>query len=98
MAELTKETIKYLSELSRIGCTDEEMETLLQDLRAILSHVDKLQELDTENVEPCDNVLQATNVMRKDEVKNVLPHKTFIAMTPQSTGGLVRVPTVQKKG
>jgi len=99
MAEITKETIQYLSELCRIGCTEEEKEILTKDLGAILDYIEQLQELDTENVAPCNQVLkEMKNVARNDEAKGVMAREKFLKNAPEEIGGYVRVPTVQKKG
>ncbi len=99
MAELTKETIKYLSQLSRIHCTDEEAESLLKDLRRILDYVEHLNELDTEDVPACSHVIAGmANVMREDEIGETLPTEKFLANSPEHVGGMVKVPTVIQKG
>lgn len=97
MAALDKNTVEMLTKLSRIGCTEEEKESILQDLKNILSYVEQLQEIDTENVPPCNNVLEGlVNVMREDEVGHILPRDLFLGNAPSHIGGLVRVPPVIK--
>ena len=98
MANLDKETIKYLSELCRIECTDEEQASLLEDLGSILGYIDQLNEIDTENVPPCNHVLaDMANVMREDVVGETLPRETFLENAPSQVGGLIRVPPVIKQ-
>ena len=90
--------IQYLPTLSRIDCTEKEQESLLEDLGKILNYVEQLQEIDTENVPPCNHVLEGiTNVMREDEVGETLPRETFLSNSPSQVGGLIRVPPVIKK-
>jgi len=97
MAELNKETLKNLTTLSRIDCSEEEQEALLGDLQNILTYVDTLTKIDTENVSPCNHVLaDMNNVMREDEVGEVMPRETFLANAPDQIGGLIRVPPVIK--
>lgn len=98
MADLDKETIKKLTQLSRIGCPDEEQEAILHDLKNILAYIEQLQELDTEDVPPCNNVIaNMKNVMRKDVPNNSLPRKEFLENSPEQIGGMIRVPEVIKK-
>lgn len=93
--ELNQETIQNLSALSRIHCEEKEQLELLEKLKKILHYVEKLQDLDTENVAPCNHVLAGLcNVMRDDVADNNLPRETFLKNAPSQIGGLIRVPTV----
>jgi aspartyl-tRNA(Asn)/glutamyl-tRNA(Gln) amidotransferase subunit C len=97
MTQLNKETIKTLSELSRIDCTEAEQEALLENLKSVLNYFDQLQEIDTSQIEPCNHVLEGmVNVMREDEVGLTLPREKFLANAPSHTGGMIRVPPVFK--
>lgn len=97
MAHLDKKMIQYLTQLSRIKCSEHEQQALLQDLEKILTYVDQLEELDTANVPPCNHVLEdIVNVMREDETGDILPRETFLANAPEHVGGLIRVPPVMK--
>lgn len=97
MSTLTKEAIKNLVKLSRIECTEEEQEALLRDLGKILNMFEQLQEISTENVSPCNEVLEGmANVMRDDVVGEVMPREVFLANAPSQIGGMIRVPPVLK--
>lgn len=97
MVKVDKETIKNLTQLSRIGCSEAEQEALLEDLRKILNYIELLQTVDTENVSPCNQVLEdLVNVMRDDTVGETLTRQEFLANVPKSAGGLVSVPSVMK--
>jgi aspartyl-tRNA(Asn)/glutamyl-tRNA(Gln) amidotransferase subunit C len=97
MAKLDKEIIQQLTRLCRIDCTEEEQETLLKDLRKILDYIEQLQQIDTENIPPCDHVLEnMANVMREDIVGEVLNREAFLANAPSHIGGMIRVPPVLK--
>lgn len=98
MANLDKETIKKLSKLSRIDCSEEEQESLLNDLKKIINYIEQLNEVDTEHVQPCNHVLDdIVNVTREDVVEDILPREIFIANAPSHVGGMIKVPTVIKQ-
>ncbi|MEM1282972.1 MAG: Asp-tRNA(Asn)/Glu-tRNA(Gln) amidotransferase subunit GatC [Chlamydiota bacterium] len=98
MSHLDKKSIEKLTQLCRIDCTEEEKESLLKDLENILEYVDQLQEIDTENVQPCNHVLpEIHNVMREDEIGEVLPRDVFLSNSPDQTSGMIRVPPVISK-
>lgn len=97
MSDLNKETIKTLTRLCRINCTEEEQESLLTDLKKILDYIEQLQQIDTENVPICNHVLEDIgNVMREDVVEGVLDREEFLANAPSHIGGMIRVPPVLK--
>lgn len=97
MAELDKDSIKVLTKLCRIECTEEEQENLLKDLKSILKYVELLQEIDTTHVPPCNHVIEGmVNVTREDKVGESLPREVFLANAPAHVGGLIKVPPVFK--
>jgi aspartyl-tRNA(Asn)/glutamyl-tRNA(Gln) amidotransferase subunit C len=96
MSDLNKDTIKKLTELCRIDCTNEEQESILQDLERILQYIELLHEVDTEGVEPCNHVLEMFNVMREDEVGELLDREVFLSNAPSHIGGMIKVPPVLK--
>lgn len=97
MAKIDKESVKKLTKLSRIGCSDAEEAKLLVDLQSILSYVEQLEAVDTENVAACNHVLaEVCNVMRDDLVGAVLPREQFLANAQDKVGGYVRVPPILK--
>lgn len=98
MVKLDKETIKQLTRLCRIDCTEEEQEALLKDLKKILDYFELLEQVDTEDVPPCNHVLEnMTNVMREDIIGQVLDREVFLANAPSHIGGMIRVPPVIKQ-
>lgn len=97
MSRLTQDTIKKLTELSRIDCTPEEQDSLLRDLDSIIGYMTLLNEIDTASVEPCNYVIpHERNVTRKDEIGETMPREKFLGNAPSHTGGMIRVPTVLK--
>ncbi len=98
MAQLDKKTIQNLTQLSRIDCTDEEQDALLQDLAKILAYIDQLNEINTDNVPVCNQVLEgASNVTRDDITGTTMPRDVFLGNAPSQVGGLIRVPPVMKQ-
>src|SRR5436190_565910 len=97
MVCLDKKMIKYLTQLSRIHCSEEEQEALLADLQKIIGYIEQLDEINTDNVPPCNQVLEeVTNVMREDVVGGIMPRETFLGNAPSQVAGLIRVPPVIK--
>lgn len=98
MAQLDKKSIKSLTQLSRIKCTEEEEDALLKDLQKIVTYVEQLAEVDTTDVLPCAHILEdMSNVFREDAIGECLPREVFLANAPSQVGGLVKVPPVIKQ-
>jgi len=97
MSKFDKEMLKSLTKLCRIDCSDEEMKVLLKNLKSILSYIDQMKEVDTENVAICNHVSEnVVSVMREDLVGETLPNETFLKNSPSHVGGMIRVPPVIK--
>lgn len=101
MPQLDKQTVKDLSLLCRIHCSETEQETLLHDLKNILDYVEGLQAVNTEGVDPCVTVLPTDlsashDAMREDEIGDTLPREAFLSNVPVHLCGMVVVPPVIK--
>lgn len=99
MANLDKETVKYLAELARIAVSKDEEESLLKDLKKILKYVEMLDEIDTSKVRPCTYVTQCLTEtpLRQDKPENTLTREQFMKDAPLHVGGMIRVPPVIKQ-
>ena len=65
---LTKEQVQKIASLARIEITNTEAEKYSKELSDILVFVEKLDEADTENIEPISHITGAKNVMREDKI------------------------------
>lgn len=68
MANLSHDDVRHIAKLARLTLSEEEVEKLAGELTSILSYVDKLQEVNTEGVEPTAQVTGLTNSFREDTV------------------------------
>lgn len=84
--------IAYLEELSRLRLTDEDKEKAKTDLTRILDYVDKLNELDTEGVDPMSHPFDFTNNFRKDEVGASFDRELILKNAPKKKDGCFQVP------
>ena len=75
MTRITMDEVKHVANLARLAITEEEAEKLTNELDAIISFAEQLNELDTENVEPTSHVLDMKNIFREDVSKPGLPVK-----------------------
>ena len=90
--EITTELITYLEKLGRITLTQEEQEKAKVDLGSILGYIDKLNELDTDSVQPLSHAFRTTNVFREDIVTNSDSRDAILANAPDQKDGCFKVP------
>ena len=91
---VSKEDVEYVAKLARIELSEEEKDTLTSQLSSILDHIQKLNELDTEGVEPTFHVLDVTNVFREDVVRPSLPTEEVLKNAPARDGDFFKVPKI----
>lgn len=91
---ISKEQVSYVAELARLNLTEEETEQFSEQLSRVLDFAHKLNELDTEHVEPTSHVLPIQNVLRADEVRPSWPREKALANAPASEDGQVKVPAI----
>ncbi|HNV86023.1 MAG TPA: Asp-tRNA(Asn)/Glu-tRNA(Gln) amidotransferase subunit GatC [Candidatus Omnitrophota bacterium] len=89
-----KMDIDRIAALARIKLKAEEKEKLAADLGNILSYVEKLSSLDTENVPPTSHVLAIENVFRKDVQTPQRIIEEVLAKAPEREGDFFKVPKV----
>ena len=86
--------VRKVAKLSRLDLTEAEVEEFTGQLRAILDYVEKMNELDTTNVEPLAHCLPVSNVFRQDSPKESLGTEKTLANAPQRDGEFFKVPKI----
>ena len=87
-------TIKHISKLSRISTDDEKAKKLAVDLNTIFDFIEKLNELNTDNVEPLTSVAEITLKLRNDEVKSENIRDQILKNSPDENEDFFVVPRV----
>lgn len=77
------ETMEYLEILSQISLTEEEKQETAGELKKILAYMEKLEELDTDGVEPMSHVFPVQNVFREDIVEREDQREALLENAPQ---------------
>ncbi|MDC0391094.1 Asp-tRNA(Asn)/Glu-tRNA(Gln) amidotransferase subunit GatC [Candidatus Pelagibacter ubique] len=87
-------TIKHISKLSRISVDDAKANKLAGDLNSIFDFIEKLNELNTDNIEPLTSVAETTLKLRADEVKNENIRDQILKNSPEENEDFFVVPRV----
>jgi aspartyl-tRNA(Asn)/glutamyl-tRNA(Gln) amidotransferase subunit C len=95
--KLSESEVQYVAELANLRLTDAEAARMAHDLSEILTHIEKLNELDTPGVEPMAQVLYEageTATLREDVEHQPLSNADALANAPQPGAGYFKVPKV----
>jgi aspartyl-tRNA(Asn)/glutamyl-tRNA(Gln) amidotransferase subunit C len=95
--KITEKEVRYVAGLANLKLTDSEVARFQADLDGILEHVDRLNEIDTSNVEPMAQVLfdsGETATLRADVPVPPLGNQAGLANAPQPGAGYFKVPKV----
>ena len=91
---VTKKDVEKIAELARLKFTDEDLENFTPQMNEILSYMDKLNELDTENVKPLSHPVEQTNVFREDGLKPSISTEDALKNAPDKNEHHFKVPKV----
>ncbi len=94
MSEEKHIDIDYTAKLARINLTDEEKEKLSGQLDSIIGYVEKLEELNTDGVEPTAHPHPVYNVWQEDEVRGALSVEEALKNAPAQRDNMIVVPKV----
>lgn len=93
---VTKDEVKRIAKLAKLKFKDNEIVKFTDDLNKILEYVNKLNELDTENVEPLSHPIEGANVFREDNLTKSVDTEDALKNAPDSSTEYFRVPKVIK--
>lgn len=88
---VTKEQVLKIAEVTRIDLSDEQIEKLLPKLNSVISEIKKLDEVDTEGVEPIAQITGLKNIMEEDVVRAFADPAALVQCSPLAEGGFVKV-------
>ncbi len=94
--EITDRTVDELAHLARLQFEGEEEERIKNDLNRILGFMEKLNELDTEGVEPLIYLSEELNMLRNDEARTTITQQQALKNAPQRDSDYFKVPKVLK--
>jgi aspartyl-tRNA(Asn)/glutamyl-tRNA(Gln) amidotransferase subunit C len=94
---ISKEQIKHLAHLSRLQLSDKEVDAMQGDMENILKFVAQIDKLDLTGVEPLTQMSDSVDVMREDEIRDMLTKEQALKNAPDANSDYFRVPKFGKK-
>lgn len=92
--KIDHQTLDKIAHLARLELKPEDREKMLADMTNMLNFVEKLQEVDTEGVEPLTTMSHEINNLRQDTVAGQLTHEQALKNAPRKDADFFRVPKV----
>lgn len=92
---IDREQVLHVAGLARLELSDDELERMAGELSTILDHVEQMNELDLDGVEPTSHVVALENVLRPDEPRPSWPREQVLEPAPDPDEGAFRVPSPQ---
>ncbi|MES2836099.1 MAG: Asp-tRNA(Asn)/Glu-tRNA(Gln) amidotransferase subunit GatC [Bacteroidota bacterium] len=94
---IDKNTVDKIAHLARLEFENEAKDEMVNDMNRMLSFVDKLNEVNTDNVEPLIYMTHEQNVSREDVVKDTVSHKDALLNAPKKDSDYFKAPKVVEK-
>ena len=91
---VTLKDVEHIAKLARLEFSEDEKKKFTHQLNQILEYVEKLNKLDTANVEPLSQVIELSNRFREDVVKPGLSTEDALKNAPAKTDRFFKVPKV----
>ena len=92
---IDRDQVLHVARLARLELTEAELEKMADELSGILDHVERMNELDLDEVEPTTHVVQLENVLRADTPRPSWPREKILEPAPDPDEGAFRVPSPQ---
>jgi len=92
--KINDETIKYVAHLARLELEEKEIELYTNQLNSILEYMEKLNKLDTSNIEPTSHPVALECALREDEVKESFSVEKSTKNAPERIGSFFKVPPI----
>ena len=90
---IDREQVLHVARLARLRLTDDEVERMPAELSKILDHIEKIEELDLDGVEPTSHVVALENVLREDVPRESYPRERVLDPAPDHGDDGFRVPS-----
>lgn len=91
---MDRKEIEYIANLSRIELTEAEKEVFVHQLSSILSYIEKLNMLITENIKPMAHTMSVSNVFREDKPEQSISREEVLFNAPAKIDAFFKVPKV----
>ncbi len=94
MPDVARDVVEHVSTLARLALSSEEIDRLQHEMGRILEHADKLQAVNTDEIQGTSHVIPMTNVYREDQVGESLTPEEVVGNAPDAADDFFKVPRI----
>src|SRR3981081_4682847 len=94
---LSRDEVRHVAMLARLGLEPGDEEFYAEQLSGILEHIDRLQQLNTDDIPPTAQVVEVANTLREHVPRPGLSQAEPLANAPVAVDGFFRVPSIQEE-
>ena|SRR5579864_7842152 len=94
---LTPEQVRHVAMLARLGLEPGDEEYYAEQLSGILQHIDRLQQVNTDDIPPTAQVVEISSILREDVARPGLSQEQALVNAPAAVDGYFRVPSIQEE-
>lgn len=95
--EISNKLIKDIAALAKLEFSQKSAEEMKKDLGQIISFVDKLSEVETDDIKPLIYLSEEVSVLREDEIQMMITQEEALRNAPEKDSDYFKVPTILKK-
>jgi aspartyl-tRNA(Asn)/glutamyl-tRNA(Gln) amidotransferase subunit C len=92
---IDREQVHHVARLARLQLTEDEVDRMVTELSGVLAHIEKIDQLDLDGVEPTTHVVEVSGALRPDVARPSLPRDVALANAPDVADDGFRVPSPQ---
>ena len=94
---LSRDQVRHVAMLARLALEPGDEDFYAEQLSGILAHIDRLQQVDTDDIPPTAQVVEVVNQLRDDEPRPGLTQEEALSNAPAAQDGFFRVPSIQEE-
>ncbi len=92
--KINQQDVEHVARLARLSLSPEDLKIMTGQMDAVLGYVDKLNELDTDGIEPMAHAVPMTNAFREDEITEPIGVERTLQNAPQQADNYFKVPKI----
>lgn len=92
---IDREQVLHVARLARLELSEDEIERMSVELSKVLDHIERIAELELDDVAPTTHVVEVANALRADEPRPCLPREVVLAQAPAVLDDGFAVPSPQ---
>ena len=95
--EIDNETVDKIASLSKLSFSGEQKEAIKNDMNKMLNFIGKLEEVDTDDVDPLIHMTDDVNVLRADDAVSDITQKEALKNAPKKDSTYFKIPKVRTR-